>query len=66
MRQALDVPGAAAALLEAFAMQSSTLRLVLEADARGAASLPVELRRRLDAAAAKTPAWLVLGEGLRA
>ena len=66
MRQALAVPGAAAALLEAFALQSRTLRLVQEADARGAASLPVELRQRLTLAAATTPSWLMLGEGLRA
>ncbi len=66
MREALDVPGAAAALLEAFAIQSRTLRLVQEADARGAATLPPDLRQRLAAAAAITPSWLTLGAGLRA
>jgi hypothetical protein len=66
MRQALEVPGAATALLEAYAAQSRALRLVQEADARGAASLPTELRHRLAAAAARTPAWLVSGEGVRA
>lgn len=67
MRQALEVPGAAAALLEAFAAQSRALRLVQEADARGAASLPMELRRGLAAAAARTPAWLSAGgSGVRA
>lgn len=59
MRQALEVPGAATALLEAFAAQSRALRLVQEAEARGAASLPTELTHRLAAAAARTPAWLV-------
>ncbi len=63
MRQALAVPGAAAALLDAFAAQSRALRLVQEADARGAASLPTELRQRLEAAAARTPAWLSAGGG---
>ncbi len=63
MRQALEVPGAAAALLDAFAAQSRALRLVQEADARGAASLPTELRQRLEAAAARTPAWLSAGSG---
>ncbi len=63
MRQALEVPGAAAALLDAFAAQSRALRLVQEADARGAASLPTELRQRLDAAAARVPAWLTAGSG---
>ncbi|MDZ7631211.1 MAG: hypothetical protein U5K74_07655 [Gemmatimonadaceae bacterium] len=58
MRQALAVPGAASALLEAFAAQSRALRLIQEADARGAASLPSELRHRLAAAAARTPVWL--------
>lgn len=67
MRQALDVPGAAAALLEAFAAQSRALRLVQEADARGAASLPDELRHRLAAVAARTPSWLATaGAGVRA
>ncbi len=63
MRQALEVPGAAAALLDAFAAQSRALRLVQEAEARGAASLPTELRQRLAAAAARTPAWLSAGGG---
>jgi hypothetical protein len=58
MRQALEVPGAASALLEAFAAQSRALRMVQEADARGAALLPPELRHRLAAVAARTPAWL--------
>ena len=58
MRQALEVPGAATALLEAFAAQSRALRLVQEADARGAAMLPPELRSRLAAVAARTPSWL--------
>ena len=58
MRQALEVPGAASALLEAFAAQSRALRLVQEADARGAALLPAELRNRLAAVAARTPSWL--------
>ena len=58
MRQALEVPGAATALLEAFAAQSRALRLVQEADARGAALLPPELRNRLAAVAARTPSWL--------
>lgn len=58
MRQALEVPGAASALLEAFAAQSRALRLVQEADARGAAQLPIELRNRLAAVAARTPTWL--------
>jgi hypothetical protein len=67
MRQALEVPGAATALLEAYAAQSRALRLVQEADARGAASLPTELRHRLAAAAARTPAWLSTScEGVRA
>lgn len=68
MRQALEVPGAAAALLDAFAAQSRALRLVQEADARGAASLPTEVRQRLDAAAARVPAWLSAGNsaGVRA
>ncbi len=67
MRQALDVPGAAAALLEAFAAQSRALRLVQEADARGAASLPAELRHRLAAVAERTPPWLAAaGGGVRA
>lgn len=59
MRQAFEVPGAASALLEAFAAQSRALRLVQEADARGAASLPGELRDRLAAAVERTPSWLV-------
>ena len=63
MRQALDVPGAATALLEAFAAQSRALRLVQEADARGAASLPSDLRHRLAAVVARTPSWLA-SEGL--
>ena len=54
----LEVPGAASALLEAFAAQSRALRLVQEADARGAAQLPIELRNRLAAVAARTPTWL--------
>jgi hypothetical protein len=67
MRQALDVPGAATALLEAFAAQTRALRLVQEADARGAASLPPELRHRLAAAVARTPSWLAAGgAGVRA
>ncbi len=67
MRQALEVPGAATALLEAFAAQSRALRLVQEADARGAASLPTELRNRLAEVAARTPAWLASeGAGVRA
>lgn len=67
MRQALEVPGAATALLEAFAAQSRALRLVQEADERGAASLPSELRHRLAAAAARTPSWLATGgAGVRA
>ncbi|HYW51436.1 MAG TPA: hypothetical protein VE861_12570 [Gemmatimonadaceae bacterium] len=67
LRQALDVPGAAAALLEAFAAQSRALRLVQEADARGAASLPAELRQRLAAAVNRTPSWLAAsGAGVRA
>ena len=67
MRQALDVPGAAAALLEAFAAQTRALRLVQEADARGAASLPPELRHRLAAVVERTPSWLAAGgAGVRA
>ncbi len=67
MRQALDVPGAAAALLEAYAAQSRALRMVQEAEARGAASLPTEVRHRLAAAAARTPAWLATSAaGVRA
>jgi hypothetical protein len=68
MRQALEVPGAATALLEAFAAQSRALRMVQEADARGAAQLPTELRHRLAAVAARTPAWLASDEraGVRA
>lgn len=66
MRQALEVPGAAAALLEAFAAQSRALRLVQEADARGAASLPAELRHRLAAVAKRTPSWLSGSAGVRA
>jgi hypothetical protein len=64
MRQALEVPGAASALLEAFAAQSRALRLVQEADARGAASLPSELRHRLEAVAARTPVWLAATSGV--
>ena len=63
MRQALEVPGAAAALLDAFAAQSRALRLVQEAHARGAATLPTELRQGLEAAAARTPTWLSAGSG---
>ena len=67
MRQALEVPGAATALLEAFAAQLRALRLVQEADARGAASLPTELRDRLAAVAARTPTWLATNSaGVRA
>lgn len=67
MRQALEVPGAASALLEAFAAQTRALRLVQEADARGAAQLPTELRHRLASVAARTPAWLSAeGTGVRA
>ena len=55
MRQALDVPGAASALLAAFAAQALALRMVQEADARGAASLPSEIRHRLALVAAQTP-----------
>ncbi len=67
MRQALDVPGAATALLEAFAAQTRALRLVQEADARGAASLPPELRHRLAAVVERTPSWLAAGgAGVRA
>lgn len=67
MRQALAVPGAASALLEAFAAQSRALRLVQEADARGAALLPAELRHRLAAVAERTPLWLApSGAGVRA
>ena len=67
MRQALEVPGAATALLEAFAAQSRALRLVQEADARGATSLPAELRHRLAAVAERTPFWLAAtGAGVRA
>jgi hypothetical protein len=67
MRQALEVPGAATALLEAFAAQSSALRLVQEAEARGAASLPAELRHRLAAVAKGTPSWLAATDaGVRA
>ena len=61
MRHALEVPGAAAALLDAFAAQASALRLVQEAEARGAASLPSDLRRGIAAAAARTPSWLAVG-----
>lgn len=67
MRQALDVPGAATALLEAFAAQARALRLVQEADARGAASLPAELRHRIASVAERTPSWLsAVGAGVRA
>jgi len=60
MQQALQLPGAAAALLDAFAAQARALRLVQEADARGAASLPSELRQGIAAAAARTPSWLAV------
>jgi len=67
MRQALGVPGAASALLEAFAAQTRALRLVQEADARGAASLPPELRHRLATVVERTPSWLAAGSaGVRA
>lgn len=67
MRQALEVPGAASALLEAYAAQSRALRLVQEADARGAATLPTELRQRLELVASRAPSWLAIeGEGVRA
>ena len=67
MRQALEVPGAATALLEAFAAQSRALRLVQEAEARGAASLPADLRHRLAAVAERTPSWLAAtSAGVRA
>lgn len=62
MRQALDVPGAASALLAAFAAQARALRMVQEADARGAALLPTEIRHRLASVAAQTPIWLAVGE----
>jgi hypothetical protein len=65
MHEALAVPGAAEALLAAFAAQSRALRLVQEADARGAASLPNELRQRLAQAAERTPTWLAAGAGVR-
>jgi hypothetical protein len=58
LRQALDVPGAASALLQAFAAQSRALHLVQEADARGAASLPSELRHRIADVTRRTPTWL--------
>lgn len=61
MQDALRVPGAAAALLDAFAAQARALRLVQEADARGAASLPSEVRQRIAAATARTPSWLAVG-----
>ena len=61
MRHALEVPGAAAALLDAFAAQACALRLVQEAEARGAASLPSDLRQGIAAAAARTPSWLAVG-----
>jgi hypothetical protein len=64
MREALAVPGAAEALLEAFAAQSRALRLVQEAEARGAATLPVDLRQRLAHVAQRTPVWLAAGAGL--
>lgn len=67
MRHALEVPGAATALLQAFAAQSRVLRMVQEAEARGAASLPSELTDRVAAAAASTPTWLASGSrGVRA
>jgi hypothetical protein len=65
MRQALSLPGAASALLEAYAAQSRALRLVQEAEARGAARLPAELRLRLESAAARTPTWLAATVGVR-
>ncbi len=64
MRQALEVPGAASALLEAFAAQASALRLVQEADARGAATLPAEIRNRLASVAKRTPVWLAATSAL--
>ena len=58
VREALDVPGAAAALLAAFAAQARALRLVLDADALGATALPPAVREDLRGAVALTPAWL--------
>jgi hypothetical protein len=58
VREALDVPGAAAALLAAFAAQARALRLVLDAEALGATALPPAVREDLRGAVALTPAWL--------
>jgi hypothetical protein len=57
-REAMALPGAGAALLHAFAAHARAVRLVLEADALGAAALPAEVRARLQGAAATTPHWL--------
>lgn len=57
-REALALPGAGAALLHAFAAQTRALRLVLDADAIGAAALPADVRTRLQGAVALTPPWL--------
>jgi hypothetical protein len=51
-------PGAAAELLTALASQTRALRLVMDADARGAVSLPVEVRQRIARAMDSTPPWL--------
>lgn len=66
MRHALEVPAAAIALIEAFAAQSRALRLIQEADARGAASLPPELRHRVADVTERSAAWLSGGDGVRA
>lgn len=66
MRHALEVPAAAIALIETFAAQSRALRLIQEADARGAASLPLELRHRVADVTERSAAWLSGGEGVRA
>jgi DnaJ-domain-containing protein 1 len=66
MRQALEVPAAAIALIEAFAAQSRALRLIQEADSRGAASLPTELRHRVAEVTERSAAWLSEGAGVRA
>lgn len=58
VREALGVPGAAAALLAAFAAQARALRLVLEAEALGATALPPAVREDLRGAVALTPPWL--------
>ncbi|MCU0618537.1 MAG: hypothetical protein MUF40_01305 [Gemmatimonadaceae bacterium] len=58
VREALEVPGAGAALLAAFAAQARALRLVLEAEALGAAALPPAVREDLRGAVARMPAWL--------